>query len=117
MKTEPRVHISDEELALFVDNSLSKSRKQIVQKHLVECDRCRSSVVEAVKNRRGVKKRKSFNIYYLLPVAATFLILIFVPMIEEPSSHISYTKGLDVGKEELLSLYEIFIRWVEKFLH
>lgn len=113
---EFRIHPSDEELAYFTDGVLEESRNEFIKKHLAKCSRCRSSVVGAVKQKRNIEQeKKSYTRYYIIPLAASILVLIFVPIVpQEPV--VSYTKSLSGVEERYLSLFAIFIEWVKSFL-
>jgi len=101
------IHPSDEELASFIDNRLKPNRKEFIKKHILECKRCRSCVVGGVKEKRKtsyVNSTKNFR--YLIPLAVASLVIVFVPIFDEPS----FTKSLEVVK---VSLFDMFVEWVK----
>jgi hypothetical protein len=104
---EFRVHPSDEELASFIDNQLETKRKELIKKHIIQCQRCRSSVTGAVKEKRKIKPINSTkNFRILIPLAVASLVIVFVPIFDEPS----FVKSLEVTK---VSLFDMFVEWVK----
>ena len=104
---EFRVHPSDEELASFIDNRLESSRKELIKKHIVQCHRCRSCVTGAVKEKRETKPVNSTkNFRIIIPLAVASLVIIFVPIFDEPS----FAKSLEVTK---ISLFDMFVEWIK----
>ena len=101
------VHPSDEELASFIDNRLKSDRKEIIKKHIVQCERCRSCVVGGVKEKR--KSSYANNINYFIPLAVASAVFVFVPIFDEPS----FAKGLEVVK---VSLFDMFVEWIKNLL-
>ena len=104
---EFRVHPSDEELASYVDNQLEPKKKELVKKHIVQCERCLSCVTGATKERRkmvAVNSTKNFRI--LIPLAVASLVIVFVPMFDEQS----LMKSVEITK---VSLFDMFVEWVK----
>ena len=105
---EFRVHPSDEELASFIDNRLEAKRKELIQKHIVKCTRCRTTVTGATKEKRKmipVNSTKNFRV--ILPLVAASLVIVFVPMFDESS----LTKSLELTSK--VSLFDMFLEWVK----
>ena len=102
---EFRVHPSDEELASFIDNRLEGEAKEKLKRHIVKCNRCRLSIVGAIKEKRK-KLKYSNNIFYIGAIVASIAFIIFVPMFEE-QTHI---KSLAVSK---VSLFDMIIEWLK----
>jgi len=107
---EFRVHPSDEELASFIDNQLGASRKELIKKHMVRCKRCRECIVGGIKEKRKVGFVNSTkNFRYLIPLAVASLVIVFVPIFDEPS----FAKSLEVTK---VSLFDMFVEWIKNIL-
>ena len=104
-KVEKEFHISDEELASFVDNQLKGRAKERVKRHIVKCSRCRLAVVGATKEKRK-RVKYSNNIFYIGAMVASVAFVLFVPMFEE-QTHI---KSLVVSK---VSLFDMIVEWVK----
>jgi len=101
-------HPTDEELALFVEDKLPKSKKREVIEHIKECYECAMCVSGAVKERRRSK------IYYILPLAATILGIIFIPILDDNSKNEIISKG--IGDIDKISIFEYIINWIKELI-
>jgi len=105
-KIKKESHISDEELASFIDNRLHGREKEKVKKHIVTCSRCRLTVVGAIKEKRK-RVKYSNNIFYIGAMVASVGFILFMPMFDEQT----LTKGLEVSK---ISLFDMIVDWIKQ---
>ena len=89
IKAGTAIHPSEFELAEYLNNSLGKKERELVESHISGCRRCLDMVVSAhgsvksFKNKRISKKKmgsimKKINIYLLLAVV-TFILSFVAP--------------------------------------
>jgi len=107
-------HIDDMQLALFLDNQLSKNKREEVIKHLAECKRCRDVLKIAKEIEQNQKPINNTNyIGYLkpfIPFVAGVVLFFGVPMID--SSYTTSFKGIG---NEMSILDRSLDYWEEKF--
>jgi len=100
---DSNTHIDDETLAAFVDNRLLGTARDDVMAHLVTCDRCRKTIMEAAQMkqrspRKEEKKMTRILARYVAPMAiAASLLLVILPSVQNDHGMIS--KG-GVGLEK-----------------
>jgi anti-sigma factor ChrR (cupin superfamily) len=71
-------HVSDEELAAWLDRRLEAPGRMRVQAHLVECDECRAVVTEATAALSAKRRRKRMAFLATGGMAAAALVLLVV---------------------------------------
>jgi len=110
-------HPSDIQLAQFKEQKLNNEELQEIQKHLVECKRCRTILIEASRSLKESKLKPVNNIIYLKalsPLIAGAIIFVAVPIIDKPSSDIQY-KNIEIEKNIFESSVEYWEKLYEKY--
>jgi len=71
-------HVSDEELAAYLDRRLEAPGRMRVEAHLVECDECRALVTEATATLGAKRRRKRLAFFTGGGMAAAAVVLLVV---------------------------------------
>lgn len=71
-------HVSDEELAAWLDRRLEAPGRMRVEAHLVECDECRAVVAEATATLSARRHRKRLAFFTASGMVAAALVLLVV---------------------------------------
>ena len=103
-------HLTSEEVAAYLDNTLSEAECARVKSHLVDCDACRKEVVSVSKLLAGApRSRRRVVAFSTLAAAAALAFLLVRPSIDSKLPPSATLRGRDTpaASEGLSSLQAI----------
>ena len=69
-------HISDAELAAYMDRNVAPAERDRVESHLADCDECRRHLIETRKVLGGIDRTRSLRLVATLAAAAAVLVFV-----------------------------------------
>lgn len=69
-------HISDAELAAYMDRNVASADRERIESHLADCDECRRHLIEARTVLGGIGRTRTVRIATILAAAAVVLIFV-----------------------------------------
>ncbi|HEV7594053.1 MAG TPA: zf-HC2 domain-containing protein [Gemmatimonadaceae bacterium] len=69
-------HISDAELAAYLDRNVASADRERIESHLADCDECRRHLIEARKVLGGIGRTRGLRIAATLAAAAVVLVFV-----------------------------------------
>jgi hypothetical protein len=69
-------HISDAELAAYLDGNVASADRERIESHLADCDECRRHLIEARKVLGGIGRTRGLRIAATLAAAAVVLVFV-----------------------------------------
>lgn len=69
-------HISDVELAAYMDRNVAAADRERIESHLADCDECRRHLIEARKVLGGIDRTRSLRLVATLAAAAAVLVFV-----------------------------------------
>lgn len=96
MSTAP--HLGSEEVAAYLDNTLSEEECARVKSHLADCDECREEIVSVSKLlRRAPRPRRRVIAFAALAAAAVLTVFFVRPSIDSESGARGPLRGSDAS--------------------
>ena len=100
----PEAHLTIEEIAAYLDNTLAEAECTRVKAHLADCDACRKEVVSVSKLLAGASRsRGRFATFSALAAAAVLVVFLARPSIDSKTATSDTLRGHDAGLTEGVS--------------
>ena len=91
-------HLTSEEVAAYLDNTLSEKECALVKSHLADCDACRKEVVSVSKLLAGAPRpRRRIIAFSTLAAAAALMFLLVRPSLDSTSAPGGPLRAPDTG--------------------
>lgn len=93
-------HISDGELAAYMDRNVASADRERIESHLADCDECRQHLIEARKVLGGIGRTRGLRIAATLAAAAVVFVFVrFEVWPTRESATASLVRGSSSGGE------------------